>query len=210
MMRFWIYNIISLMIMAGSSQAQSIDSLWSQVQPPPLPALEQVSPDPAATALLVLDIEQLTCNPERRPRCLETVPRIAALIDKARAGKMPVIYSLTPRGTQETILDPVKPLGNEPIVSSSVDKFWNTDLEKILKEKGITTVIVTGTAAHGAVLHTATAAGFRNLKVILPVDCLSAADLYTEQATVQLLLTGPGTRRAITLTRSDMIYVPEQ
>ncbi|MBI9075695.1 MAG: isochorismatase family protein [Desulfatibacillum sp.] len=206
MARFSI--ICMLLIFAawpGAVSAQSIDMLWNEVQAPPAPALEQAAPDPATTALLVLDIEQLTCNPERRPRCLETVPRIASLIDKARAVKMPVIYSLTPRGALETILDPVKPQAGEHIVSSSVDKFWNTDLEKILKAKGVTTVIITGTAAHGAVLRTATAAEFRKLKVILPVDCLSAADLYTEQATVQLLLTGPGTRNAIILTRSDML-----
>jgi hypothetical protein len=43
------------------------------------------------------------------------------------------------------------------------------------------------------------------MQVLLPTDCLSAAELYTEQAAVQLLLTGPATRRSITLTRSDLI-----
>ncbi|WP_028313972.1 cysteine hydrolase [Desulfatibacillum aliphaticivorans] len=210
MQRFLSYALIFLFLFTGLAQAESIDALWGEVKPPPAPKLMQVAPNPGTTALLILDIEELTCNAERRPRCLETVPRIAALIDKARAVGMPVVYSLTPRGTPETILPPVKPLPGEPIVSSSVDKFWNTDLEKILKEKGVDTVIVTGTAAHGAVLHTATAAGFRKLKIILPVDCLSSADLYIEQASVHLLLTGPGTRRAITLTRSDLIRFSEK
>jgi len=89
-----------------------------------------------------------------------------------------------------------------------VDKFWKTDLERILQQKNISKVIVTGTAAHGAVMHTATAAGFRGIEVILPVDCLSAKDLYTEQATIQLLKTGPGTRKRITLTSSQQISFP--
>jgi len=183
-----------------------IDMLWSQVQPPDRPSIGPVAVDPAVTALLVLDMEELTCNAQRRPRCLSTVPRIADLMRRARAAGLPVVHSRTPKRTP--FLHEVKPRDGEPVVASSVDKFWNTDLEKILKDKGVTTVIVTGTAAHGAVLHTATAAGFRGMKVILPVDCLSAEDLYAEQATVRLLLTGPGTRRAIVPTRSDMIEMP--
>ena len=62
------------------------------------------------------------------------------------------------------------PAADEPSVKSKADKFLNTDLEKILKDKGIQTVIVTGTAANGAVLYTGTGAAFRGLKVIVPVD----------------------------------------
>ena len=116
-----------------------------------------------------------------------------------------MIYSQTPRGTEGTILPPVAPQKGEPVVRSSVDKFRNTDLEEILKEKGVDTVIVTGTAAHGAVLHTATAAGFRGFSIILPLDRLSAEDLYTEQASVALLLTGPATRGRATATKSGLI-----
>ncbi len=183
-----------------------IDMLWDQVTPPSLPSIGPVTVDPAKTALLILDIEELTCNSQVRPRCLATVPRIADLARRCREAKLPVIYSQTPKRTP--MLPAVTPKEGEPIVASSVDKFWKTDLEKILRDKGVDTVIVTGTAAHGAVLHTATAAGFRGFKVIVPVDCLSAADLYTEQASVQLLLTGPATRKAITLTRGDMIELP--
>ncbi|BBD08980.1 isochorismatase hydrolase [Desulfovibrio ferrophilus] len=197
--------VVWLLAAPGQTLAQSIDGLWDQAQAPEIPQINVVQANPASTALLVLDIEELTCNAARRPRCLDTVPRIAELIRRAREAGLPVVYSLTPKMTP--ILDLVVPKKSEPIVASSVDKFWDTDLEKILQDLGVDTVIVTGTAAHGAVLHTATAAGFRGLKVLLPVDCLSAADLYTEQATVQLLLTGPGTRRVISLTRSDLITI---
>ena len=44
------------------------------------------------------------------------------------------------------IIKDVAPAANEPWVKSKVDKFLNTDLEKILKDKGVQTVIVTGTA----------------------------------------------------------------
>lgn len=200
--------LAALLLATAQARAESIDLIWNDVTPPPLPELAPVRADPATTALLVLDIEERTCNAQRRPRCLETVPRIADLLSRAREAKMPVVYSLTPANQPETILAPVVPEPGEPIVASSVDKFWKTDLETILTRRDIKTVIVTGTAAHGAVLNTATAAGFRGLSVILPVDCLSDTETYVEQASVYLLLTGPATRKHITLTRSDMISMP--
>jgi nicotinamidase-related amidase len=196
-----------LLVAAAPAMAKSIDALWEDVRAPRAPGLSWAKADPASTALLVLDIEELTCNARVRPRCLETVPRIAALLARARSAGVSVIYSTTLKRTP--ILPDVLPRDDEPVVASSVDKFWRTDLEEILHTRGVTTVVVTGTAAHGAVLHTATSAGFRGFRVLLPVDCLSAWDIYAEQAAVQLLLTGPATRKVITLTRSDLITFPE-
>jgi nicotinamidase-related amidase len=55
------------------------------------------------------------------------------------------------------------PAANDPRVKSKSDKFLNTDLEKILKDKGIQTVIVTGNSANGAVLYTGAGAALRGL-----------------------------------------------
>jgi nicotinamidase-related amidase len=85
------------------------------------------------------------------------------------------------------------------------DKFLGTDLEKILKEKGIKTVIITGTAAHGAVLLTGSEAAFRGFKVIVPVDGMSSENTYFEQYTAYHLANAPGVGQQVTLTRIDMI-----
>ncbi len=53
------------------------------------------------------------------------------------------------------------------MVKSLADKFFKTDLEKILNDKGIKTVVVVGTAAQGAVLYTASQAAFRGMQVIV-------------------------------------------
>ena len=53
-------------------------------------------------------------------------------------------------------------------------RITRTDLEKILNDKGIKTVVVVGTAAQGAVLNTASQAAFRGLRVIVPLDGMSA------------------------------------
>jgi nicotinamidase-related amidase len=200
-----LLSILLSALCVATVQAQSIDQLWGKVVPPEKPELQAIAIAPGTAALLVLDIEERTCNRERRPRCLDTVEPIADLMRRARMAGVPVVHSLTTKGTPETILPPVKPLPGELIVQSSVDKFWKTDLEQILADKGIKTVIVTGTAAHGAVLNTATAAGFRGMQIILPLDCLSAEDTYIEQASVHLLLTGPATTGKVTVTRSGMI-----
>ena len=184
---------------------ETIVEQWSRVQAPPPVALEPVRVNPRETAFLILDIEQLTCNPDRRPRCIESVPKIQGFLQKARAKGMPVVYSLTGRGTRETILPEVTPQANEPIVQSSVDKFYKTNLDKILRGKGIKTVIIAGTTAEGAVLHTATGAAMRGYRVIVPADGMSAGNLYAEQYTAWHLLNAPGTRRSTTLTRFDMI-----
>ena len=55
----------------------------------------------------------------------------------------------------------------------------NTDLEDP-EGQGVTTVIVVGTASHGAVIYTASGA-MRGMKVIVPVDGISGDNTYTEQ-----------------------------
>ena len=96
------------------------------------------------------------------------------------------------------------PLSAEPVVKSSVDKFYGTELEKILKEKGIKTVIIVGTAANGAVLGTAIGAAIRKLNIVVPVDGMSDK-LYSEQYVAWHFVNAPGTKRRTTLTQINMI-----
>ena len=183
---------------------KTIIDQWDTVNVPPPPELKEVTVNPKETAFLVLDIQKSTCNPEARPRCISSLPKIKDFLQRARAAKITVVYSLAGTATVQDILPEAAPLGGEPVVQSSVDKFYNTDLEKILKEKGIKTVIICGTAANGAVLHTATGAAMRGFQVIVPVDLMSA-DLYAEQYTAWHLINAPGSRRQTTLTKTGLI-----
>lgn len=191
------------LIFSSFLYAADIIDEWDWVVPPEKPELLNYVVD-NETALLILDIEELTCNNDRRPRCLETVPNIENTLKKARSNGVFVVYSLTPKGTKDTILPPVKPIGDEPIVNASVNKFLNTDLDKVLKDRNIKKLIITGTAANGAVLFTATEAAQRGYLIVVPVDGISA-DLYGEQAVIYTLLNGPGTRNKVLLTRTNMI-----
>jgi len=185
------------------SGAQTIVDEWPNVKAPPAPALKPVTVDPKTTALLMLDFVPPTCG--ARPRCMASLPAMKKLLEQARASGMPVAHSVTGTTKAEDILKDVAPQAGEPVVQASIDKFRNTDLEKFLKDKGVQTVIVTGTAAHGAVLNTATAAVLRGMKVILPVDGVTASDTFTEQYVAWHMANAPAVGPNTTLTKSDLL-----
>jgi nicotinamidase-related amidase len=192
-------------IAANTASAQTIIDEWATVQAPKAPALKPVTLDPKTTALLVLDFVKQTCNSERRPRCLTSVPQVQSLLKLARSKGMAIVHSITSAATPADIAKELAPLEGEPIVKAPADKFFKTDLEKILSEKGVKEVVVVGTAAQGAVLNTASQAAFRGLKVIIPVDGMSAENTYFEQYTAYHLANAPGVGQQVTLTKIEMI-----
>jgi nicotinamidase-related amidase len=133
------------------------------------------------------------------------LPALKKLLEDARSKGMLVVHSVTGTTKAEDILKDVAPRAGEPIVASSIDKFRNTELEKILKDKGIQTVIVTGTAAHGAVLNTIAGAVQRGFKVVLPVDGMSASDTYTEQYVAWHMTNAPAVAPNTTLTKISLL-----
>jgi nicotinamidase-related amidase len=190
---------------ASAASAATIIDEWASVKAPKAPTLKSVTVDPKTTALLMLDFMHQNCNDKRRPRCVASLPLMKKLLGEARAKNMLVVYSIIRNTTTKDIWADVAPKGNEPWVLSGVDKFYKTDLEKILKDKGIQTVITVGTAAHGAVLYTASEAALRGMKVIVPVDGATAEDKYFEQYTVYQLAHAPTISNSITLTKVDMM-----
>ena len=197
--------LLSLTASYSFGQTKTIVDEWGTVQAPKPPELKPVTMDPKTTALLVLDFVKQTCNNERRPRCVTSVPNVQALLKLARSKGVAVVYSITTAATPADTLNDVAPLDGEPIVKAPADKFFRTDLEKILNDKGIKTVVVVGTAAQGAVLNTASQAAFRGLQVIVPVDGMSAENTYFEQYTAHHLANAPGVGQQVTLTKIDMI-----
>jgi nicotinamidase-related amidase len=188
-------------------QANDITTEWATVKPPPVPELKPVDVDTKTTALLILDLMKTNCG--ARPRCIATVPNVKKLLDAARGHDMMVFYTLvgqTP--TLENMVDQgLAPRSGEFVVRGGADKFIGSDLEMRLKDKGIKTVIVTGTSAQGAVVGTSNGAVQRGFKAVVPVDGMSAEDPYNEQyAAWHLYKGGPvNLTENVTLTRSDLI-----
>ncbi len=188
-----------------ASSAQTIIDEWSAIKAPPAPELKDATIDPKTTALLMFDFVKQNCNEKVRPRCPATLPAAKQLLAGARANNVLVIYGIVTGSIADTVAD-VAPNDKEPVVQSGPDKFLNTDLEKILKDNGIQTVIVAGTAANGAVLHTASEAVLRGFKAVVPVDTMSADNAYIEQYVAYHFISARGGIAAgTTLTRVGMV-----
>lgn len=175
-------------------------------------------PDPVAVevpvkgaALLVLDITSVICPP--RPTCVTSVPKIAALVKKARDAKVPVIYSQTATAGSTYIAD-IAPQPGEATVTGRADKFYGTNLEQILRDKAVETAVVVGSAANGAVLYTTFGLGLRGITVVVAQDGISGDPEFTETLTRWQLLNEPGFANAnntpldkghVTLSTTDKI-----
>jgi nicotinamidase-related amidase len=136
-----------------------------------------VALDPATTALLVFDvIEHISA---RQPQCREQLaPAIAALLARARQAGVTVAYG-TRAANMSTWLPEVAPApGDIKIENHAQDRFYNTELDKALKAKGITTLILTGWKVSGSVTYTSVGATLRGYTVVVPVDATSDATDY--------------------------------
>jgi nicotinamidase-related amidase len=205
----WVLRIVAAIAGAAavialpSANAATIIDEWSSVEAPPPPALKAVTVDPRTTALLMLDFNRQTCNMQRRPRCVASIPKVKKLLTAARAAGAPVVFSLGGGGTTGDIAAEIAPTRDEPVVSAGIDKFRGTNLAQILESHGVKTVIVVGAAAHGAVLYTASTAAMLGMKVIIPVDGISADIPYAEQYTVWHFANAPLVGAAVTPTSLD-------
>ena len=159
------------------------------------------------TALLLLDFNTPPCDPTANLRCVATIPAVKTLLERARAKGMFVIYTIGGNSpTPDSINPALKPLANDPVIFGRPDKFLNTDLDKVLKDHGIKTVITTGTLANGAVLYTASEAAFRGYNVLVPIDGVPGQTPFAEQITLWQLASGPRLGGdLVKLTKTDAI-----
>jgi nicotinamidase-related amidase len=203
----WLNAIVATAALAFAARAHAANVIddWANIKAPPPPTLQSVTVDPKTTALLVLDFTHQICNEKTKPRCVASLPAMKKLLARARDNHVMVVFSTAGNMTAKDIWADVAPQPGEPVVNSHPDKFQGTDLEKILKDKGIKTVIVTGVNANGAVLYTASRAALLGFKVIDPVDGSSAENKYIEQYVVYNFAHAPLVSSMVTLTSSTII-----
>jgi hypothetical protein len=148
-----------------------------------------------------------TCTPERRKRCADSVPKVKKFVEAARRAGALIIYSVAvPNSVPADVLKDLAPAASEQVLPPlGPDKFINSDLDKTLHDKGITTVVAMGTQAQTSVLHTGGEAALRGFKVIVPVDAMSSDDLFPELYTAWHLANAARISNQVTLTRLDMI-----
>lgn len=194
-------------VVAPQARAADIMAEWSSVKLPPQPELKPVTLEGKTTALLILDVMQRSCS--RRPRCTEMLPNLKKLHDAARAAGTMVFYTLVGGGspTAADVAAGLTPKEGEWVVQRGPDKFLGSPLEQRLKERGIKSVIVTGTSAQGVGIGVGSGSAQRGYNVIIPVDGLASDDAFMElYAIYHLAKGGPAiVTEKVTLTRTDMI-----
>jgi len=65
------------------------------------------------------------------------------------------------------------------------DPFFATDLDLLLRQKGMQNLVITGTVANICVLHAAGSASLRDYQVVVPVDAISALNPFDFQAALR-------------------------
>ncbi len=202
-------NLIAMLAVAVTAaltlpaEAGNVIDDWASIKRPPPPTLKPVTVDPKTTALLMLDFMKQNCG--KRPACVASVPHVKKLLEAARAAKATVVYSFIAKTTSADVIKDVAPLPSEAHVLSGPDKFLHTDLDKILKDEGIKTVIAVGTSANGAVLYTASGAALRGMSVVVPVDGMSSVSRYSDLTTAFTFADAPLVSKKVTLTKLDMV-----
>ena len=195
----------------SGADAETIIDDWATVKTPPPPELKPVVIDPKTDALLLLDFngheaaDSGPCNKTTKPRCVASLPKVRAALDKARAAGGFVVYSLSSNGAAADIWPEVAPSAGDPMVKSGPNKFINTNLRELLEAKGIKRVIVTGTSSEGAVLNTGSDAAFHGMNVVVPVDGMSSTELYAEQYVAWHMTHAPAVAAKTTLTSLELL-----
>lgn len=103
------------------------------LQIPALPDPVKVVLQPATTALLVFDMIDRICKSQ--PNCTGIMmPALSSLLAHARNAGLFVLYS-TKEPENSNWMPEVAPAPGDPVVKSyAQDRFYNTDLDKMLRE----------------------------------------------------------------------------
>lgn len=218
MIRQFLLSGLALAMGASGAQAQGGAASSGgtppmvSVQMPAPPAPVAVALKPATTALFISDVVEPICA--RQPTCAEGMVRaIAGLLTRARKAGMLVVYS-TQEANMAKWMREVAPASGDPVIASKgQDRFFSTELDNVLKAKGITTIILTGWKVSGSILYTSVGATLRGYTVVVPADTTNAPADYEVPIGIYAMLNQnsanaknePLKPKATTLSRSDLI-----
>ena len=182
------------------------------LQMPATPDPARVTLDPKTTALIVLDYVEDICA--KQPTCTgQMVPAVTPFMERVRKAGMLVAYGTREQNMTHWLKEVAPASGDIKIVSTAQDRFYNTELDKILKAKGIKTLILVGWKISGSVTYTSVGAMARGYTVVVPMDTTSAGSSYetaigfynVQNSGTANLANEPMKPRAVTLTRTDLI-----
>ncbi len=149
-------------------------------------------------AVIVVDLlNDFVTGPISDPRIHHIIEPIRQLCEKARAAGVPVLYANdchTPEIDKEfkiwgphavegtkgaEVIDELKPQpGDYVIPKKTYSGFFETIMERVLRELDVDTVIITGWQADCCCRHTSADAFFRGFKIVVPRE---TTDTYTDE-----------------------------
>ena len=206
---------LAFALFCGTAQSQPASQgskPMMTLQMPATPDPARVTIDPKTTALIVLDYVEDICN--RQPTCTgQMVQAVIPFMERVRKAGLIVAYGTRERNMAHWVKEVAPAAGDIKIVSTAQDRFYNTDLDKTLKAKGIKTLILIGWKISGSVTYTSVGAMVRDYTVVVPMDTTSAGSSYeTTIGFYNVLNSGnanlanePLKPKAVTLTRTDMV-----
>lgn len=178
---------------ADAKTAQWLDRVRASAAPRP-----QLALDPAKAALLVVDMLVYFASPAGRcflPAAVPAAARIRRILDGwRRIGGLVVFARHAHEGAHDLgmlgrffsdyiragepdaeIVDSLAPAPGEPVLrKTTYDAFLGTPLEALLRERGVSQVVVTGVLTHMCVETTARAAFCRGFEVYVAVDAAAS------------------------------------
>ena len=196
----------------GTPASRAASKPLLTLQMPALPDPVRVTLNPKTTALLVLDYVERICNSQ--PKCKsQMLPAMTPFMAQVRKAGLVVAYGTREQNMSRWLPEVAPAAGDIKIVNTAQDRFYNTDLDKALKAKGITTIIMVGWKVSGSLAYSSVGATLRDYTVVIPMDTTAAATDYEQViGFYQILNQGNGNLtnvplkpKAPTLSRTDMI-----
>lgn len=143
----------------------------------------------------------------------EIIEPIRALIEAARTKKVPVIYindchrkdkfdlefkKRAPHCIEGTwgaeVIEELKPLAEDYCIPKRrFSGFYQTDLDLVLRELGVKTLVVTGVVTNICVMSTIADGFFRGYEIVVPTDCVRATGPREQESTLWDIETHFGT-----------------
>ena len=193
---------------AAGAAAGKMVSLQMPAQPEPA----RVTLNSKTTALIVLDYVEDICNAQASCKG-QMLPAMTPFIERVRKAGLTVAYGTRAQNMTKWLKEVAPAAGDIKIVNTAQDRFYNTDLDKELKAKGINTIIMVGWKISGSVTYTSVGAMAHDYTVVIPVDTTSAGSNYeTTIGFYNVLNSGnanlanaPLKPKAVTLSRTDLI-----
>jgi len=153
-------------------------------------------PDQAPAALLLIDVIndlEFDGGDALLAEALPMAKRLAALVERARRARLPVVYVNDNFGKWRSdfgklldhcLHDGVRGQALAELLRPDTDDyfvlkpkhsgFFATTLDVLLRYLGVTTVVLTGLTADNCVLFTASDAFLRDYELVIPPDCVAS------------------------------------